>query len=310
MSDQTPSERAYELWQDKIFVRHFNKLYSNESSKWKRYSRDELYDGIKRATKVRLHALQHVVRRLREHYRDLLILKKSWFSAARSTQARAPEAGRSLITFEKLNVACQEIENHNIRSLLVAEREAKFLSIRGLTQKSQSEADRIIDEIKFSNPQYQNDTLYVFNFASTSRDFRIKEDEFTVAISNEDQSIDLNEAWRNRLGLKFQDTEELLAEQGLGERRVINKSVGALLQVEVIRLKAMQGNPCVVIKLGHHGLFQFAVDQGLVTLDSPLVLDPLYSSFKREERIEKILRTIGGKAAPIKRNRRRRNTND
>lgn len=309
MSDQIPFERAYELWQDKIFVRHYNKLYPNEPSKWRRYSRDELYDGIKRATKVHLHALQHIVRRLREHYRDRLTLKKSGFSAARSTQARVPEAGRSLIAFEKLNVACQEIENRNIRSLPVAEREAKFLSIRGLTQKSQPETDRIIDEIKFTNPQYQNDTLYVFDFAPTSRDSRIKEGEFTVAISNEDQGVDLDEAWRNRLGLGFQDAEELLAEHDLGDRWMINKSVGTLLQVEVIRLEAMQGNPYVVIKPGHQGLFQFAIAQSLVTLDSPLVLDPLYSSFKREERIEKALRTIGGKAAPIKRTRNRRKTN-
>ena len=110
MSDQIPFERAYELWQDKIFVRHFNKLHPTDPSKWRRYTRDELYDGIKRATKVHLQALQHIVRRLRENYKDRLVLKKSGFSAARSSQASVPEAARSLIAFEKLNVACQEME--------------------------------------------------------------------------------------------------------------------------------------------------------------------------------------------------------
>ena len=75
MSDQIPFERAYELWQDKIFVRHFNKLHPADPSKWRRYTRDELYDGIKRATKVHLQALQHIVRRLRENYKDRLVLK-------------------------------------------------------------------------------------------------------------------------------------------------------------------------------------------------------------------------------------------
>ena len=305
MSDQIPFERAYELWQDKIFVRHFNKLHPTDPSKWRRYTRDELYDGIKRATKVHLQALQHIVRRLRENYKDRLVLKKSGFSAARSSQASVPEAARSLIAFEKLNVACQEMENRNTRSLPVDEREARFFSIRGLTLKPQAEADPIIDEIKFANPQYQPETLYVFDFSPTSRDSRIKEGEFTVALSNENEYVDLDEPWRRRLGLGFQDAEELLGEHGLTERWMTNKSIGALLQVEVIRLEAMQDNPYVVLKPGHQGLFQFAVAQGLVALDSPLVLDPMYRDFS-SDRIEKALRSVGGKAAPIKRARKRR----
>lgn len=305
MSDQIPFERAYELWQDKIFVRHFNKLHPADPSKWRRYTRDELYDGIKRATKVHLQALQHIVRRLRENYKDRLVLKKSGFSAARSSQASVPEAARSLIAFEKLNVACQEMENRNTRSLPVDEREARFFSIRGLTLKPQAEADPIIDEIKFANTQYQHETLYVFDFSPTSRDSRIKEGEFTVALSNENEYVDLDEPWRRRLGLGFQDAEELLGEHGLTERWMTNKSIGALLQVEVIRLEAMQDNPYVVLKPGHQGLFQFAVAQGLVALDSPLVLDPVYRDFS-SDRIEKALRSVGGKAAPIKRARKRR----
>ena len=305
MSDQIPFERAYELWQDKIFVRHFNKLHPTDPSKWRRYTRDELYDGIKRATKVHLQALQHIVRRLRENYKDRLVLKKSGFSAARSSQASVPEAARSLIAFEKLNVACQEMENRNTRSLPVDEREARFFSIRGLTLKPQAEADPIIDEIKFANPQYQHETLYVFDFSPTSRDSRIKEGEFTVALSNENEYVDLDEPWRRRLGLGFQDAKKLLGEHDLTEQWMTNKSIGELLQVEVIRLEAMQDNPYVVLKPGHQGLFQFAVAQGLVALDSPLVLDPMYRDFS-SDRIEKALRSVGGKAAPIKRARKRR----
>ncbi len=305
MSDQIPFERAYELWQDKIFIRHFNTLYPKDLSKWRRYTRDELYEGIKRATRVHLQALQHIVRRLRENYKDRLVLKKSGFSAERASQASVPEAARSLIAFEKLNAACQEMENRNNRSLPVDEREARFFSIRGLILKPQSEADPIIDEIKLANPQYQHDMLYVFEFSPTSRDSRIKEGEFNVALSNEDENVDLDEPWRRRLGLGFQDAEELLSEYGLTERWMPNKSIGALLQVEVIRLEAMQDNPYVVLKPGHAGLFQFAVAQGFVVLESPLVLDPMFRDFS-SDRVEKALRTVGGKAAPIKRARKRR----
>lgn len=305
MSDQIPFERAYELWQDKIFVRHFDKLHPNEPSEWKRYTRDELYEGVKRATKVHLHALQHIVRRLREHYREHLVLKKSGFSSARSSQANVPEAARSLIAFEKLNVACQEMDNRNTRSLPVEEREARFFSIRGLTLKPNPEADSIINEVKLANPQYLHDTLYTFDFFTTSRDSRIKEGEFTVALSNENEYMDLDEPWRRRLGLSFQDAQELLDEHGITERWVTNKSVGTLLQVEVIRLEAMQDNPYIVLKPGNQGLFEFALALEFITLDNPLVLDPVYRDFT-SDRIEKALRTVGGAAAPVRRTRKRR----
>lgn len=305
MSDQIPFERAYELWHDKIFVRHFNELHPTDPSKWRRYTRDELYDGIKRATKVHLQALQHIVRRLRKNYKDRLMLKKSGFSAARSSQASVPEAARSLIAFEKLNVACKEMENRNTRSLPVDEREARFFSIRGLTLKPQAEADPIIDDIKSANQHYQHKKLYVFDFSPTSRDSRIKKGDFTVALSNENEYVDLDEPWYRRLELSFQDAEELLAKHGLSEWWMTRKPIGELLQVEVIRLEAMQDNPYVVLKPSHQGLFQFATAQGLVALDSPLVLDPIYRDFS-SGRIEKVLKSVGGKAAPIKRARKRR----
>ena len=308
MSDQIPFERAYELWQDKIFVRHFNKLHSKDPSKWRRYTRDELYDGIKRATKVHLQALQHIVRRLRENYKDRLVLKKSGFSAARSSQASVPEAARSLIAFEKLNVACQEMENRNTRSLPVDEREARFFSIRGLTLKPQAEADPIIDEIKFANPQYQHETLYVFDFSPTSRDSRIKEGDFLVAISNENRE-DLDEPWRKFLGIDFYSAKSILEERGICRSKrdewKVNSSIGKLLQVEIIALEAMRETPYVVIKQGNAQLFQFALDNGFLDLGKKLVLDPLFVDFT-SKRIDQALRAVGGKAAPIKRARKRR----
>jgi hypothetical protein len=86
MSDQIPFERAYELWQDKIFLRHFDPRFPNDPSRWRSYTRDELYEGIRHATRVHLRALQHIVRRLREHYRDRLTLRKAPFSATPPTQ--------------------------------------------------------------------------------------------------------------------------------------------------------------------------------------------------------------------------------
>ena len=229
-------------------------------------------------------------------------MKKTGFSAARPSQARVPEAARSLIAFEKLDVACQEIENRNMRLLPVDEREAKFFSIRGLTLKTQFEANQIIAEVKLGYPQYRDETLYVFDFPTTSRDCRIKEGDFTVALSNENDYVDLDEPWRRRMNLGFQEAKELLRQHNLTERWMPNKSIGGLLEVEVIRLEALQEIPYIVLKPRHQGLFRFAIDQEFVTLTSPLVLDPVHRDFS-SDRIEKALRFVGGKAAPIKRRR-------
>ena len=309
MSDQIPFERAYELWQDNIFLRHFNETHPEDPSRWRLYTRDELYEGVKNATRVHLQALQHIVRQLRKNYRDSLILKKSGFSVQPSSQARVPEVARKLIAFEKLNVVSQEIENRNMRSLPVDEREARFFSIRGLKLKSQSAADQIIEEIKAENSKYQQYMLYVFEFSPTSRDSRIKERDFTVAISNESPQTDLDERWRDRLNLGFQEARDRLMESGIEEASnspwMINCSVERILQVEVIRLEAIREAPYVVIKPNHQGLFQVAIEQGLITLDKPLVLDRLFRDFS-SKRVERALRTVGGRAAAIRRTRQRR----
>ena len=50
MSDQIPFERAYELWQDTIFLRHYDPRFPDNPERWRRYTRDEIYEGLKHAT--------------------------------------------------------------------------------------------------------------------------------------------------------------------------------------------------------------------------------------------------------------------
>ena len=201
MSDQIPFERAYELWQDTIFLRHFDSRFPSNPWLWRRYTRDELYEGIKHATSTHLRALQHVVRRLREQYRDRLILRKAPFRAAPPAQTRIPERARSLIAFEKLNVACQEIENRQRRLLPVEEREAHFFSIRGLSPATGAEVEACIDEIRATDARFVSAELRAFAFAPTSRDARINDGDFLLALSNEDDGSELYVPWRNGPGL-------------------------------------------------------------------------------------------------------------
>lgn len=307
MSDQIPFERAYELWQDKILLKHFNE-FQHDYSKWQSYTRDEIYEGIKSATKVHLNALQHIVRILRENYKDRLTLKKGAFSASRSTQKSVPEPSRSLITFEKLNATCQKIENKNIRALPIDEREARFFSIRGLIPLPENEKSQALEQLRLEQPEYQNTTLYAFSFSTNSRDARFKERDFMVALSNESEDKDLDEPWRHRLGLSYAEAEVLMQNQGLTDDWILRKSVGDLLQVILIKLEASQDKPYLVLRPDDERLFNFALQQGIVTFDSPLVLDPMYKDFS-SSRVEKTLIALGGQPAPIKRAKSRKQKN-
>lgn len=304
MSDQIPFERAYELWQDTIFLRHFNPRYPNDLSKWRPYSRNELYEAIKHATVLHLRALQHIVRRLREHYRERLTLRKSSFSAAIPTQMRIPQKARSLIAFEKLNVSCQELENRQRRALPVDEREAHFFSIRGLRLANGGTYEKRIEEIRISQPRYSEATLIAFTFAPTSRDARISETDFLLAISNEDDELDFDIPWRRYLGLSFYDAKHLLNENDLMGQWMVDASLGKLLQVEIVRLEAMRDPPFLVLKPGNEELFQFARDLGVIDFSRPMVIDPLFRDFS-SDKIEEALRAIGGDPPQLKRKKRK-----
>ncbi|KUG17986.1 hypothetical protein ASZ90_012300 [hydrocarbon metagenome] len=303
MSDQIPFERAYELWQDRIFLRHYDSDYPNDSSRWRLFTRDEVYEGIRNATCIHLRALQQIVRRLRENYRDRLILRKSAFSASPPTQTRVPERARSLIAFERLNAACSELENRERRALPVDEREALFFSIRGLMLASGSPYDEIIVEIREAQPKYREAILIALSFSLMSRDARINEGDFLLALSNEDSDIELDVPWRIYLGYQFYEARQLLTERDLIAQWMIKAPIRDLLKVEIVKMEPMHDPPFLVVHPNHEGLFQFAQDQGLLDLNHPMVLDPLYQDYN-SKRIKKVLQAVGGSPPPLRRRRR------
>lgn len=301
MSDQIPFERAYELWQDRIFLQHFDT--TKDRSQWRRYTRDEIYEGIKSAVLIRLQALQHVVTQLREHYQDRLTLKKAAFSAAPPTQIQVPAQARSLIAFQKLNAACQELENRQRRALPIDEREATFFSIRGLLPVTGPYYDSVISRIRVAEPRYSESNLLALTFSPTSRDARINEGNFLLAISNEDNEMELDVPWRKHLGMTFGDAQRILNDNGLDDRWMVNIPLRKLLQVEIVSMEAMRDPPFLVVHPGHEGLFQFAQDQGFLDVSRPMVLDPIFQDFSSGF-VEKALRAVGGTPPPMKRKRR------
>jgi hypothetical protein len=304
MSDQIPFERAYELWQDRISLRHYDPKYPNDSSKWRSFTRDEVYECIRNATRIHLQALRHIVRRLRENYRDQLILRKSAFRAAPPTQIRVPEQARSLIAFERLNAACSELENRERRSLPVDEREALFFSIRGLLPVEGAPYDQSIEEIRRIQPKYEDAMLIALSFSPASRDSRIDEGNFLLALSNEDNDNELDVKWWISLGNSFYHAKELLDQNDLTSPWMVNAPLKDLLKVEIVKMEPMNDPPFLVVHPNHEGLFLFAQDIGLLDLSRPMVLDPLYQDFN-SERIEKVLRAVGGNPPPMRRRVRR-----
>ena len=85
---------------------------------------------------------------------------------------------------------------------------------------------------------------------------------------------------------------------------MVNLPLGRLLQVEVVRLEAMQDPPFVILKPSHSNLFEIAQTEGILDMQRPMILDPLFQDFS-SRRIEQALRAVGGNPPPMRRRRRR-----
>jgi hypothetical protein len=299
MSDQIPFERAYELWEDRIFLRHREE--GRPPERWRRYFRTEILSGIERATLTRLRALENVVTKLRRHHGDQLVLAKSYFRGGRPRERQVPERARSLIAFEELNAISDEVENRQKRALPTEEREARFISIRGIVPVTGPEWNRLVDDVRSRSPRYATRDLLAFTFATTSRDTRIKEGDFLLALSNEEPALDLDVPWRISQVLTFGDARELLAHYGLRDSWLANARLRSLLQVEVASLGAGEDPPHLVLAPADMRLFRFARTIGLLDFESPMVLDPIYRDFSTAE-VEQAMRTVGGD--PPRRRRR------
>lgn len=291
LSDQIPFERAYEIWRDQVMLTRVD-----PSGLRRKYDRQEILEGIERAVKVRLAALEAVVKKLRTHFGDRLTLKKSGFSAAPPVQTRIPELSRRLVAFERLDTICQDIKNRQDRALPVEEREARFVSIRGIEHASGGRFDALIARARASDPRLASRQLLAFTFAPTSRDARIRERDFLLALSNEDSALDLDVPWSIHLDLSF---DEARARSSVVHARA---PLRQLLQVELAGFDPTGDPPALVIAPDNVQLFQLAQSEGLLDLNRVMVLDPLYVDF-RTGLVEPVLRAVGGTPPPQRRRR-------
>ncbi|HEX7315871.1 MAG TPA: hypothetical protein VF297_18285 [Pyrinomonadaceae bacterium] len=295
MTDQIPFERAYELWQDNVYLTHFNE---------EKYTRGEILDGIKSAAETRLSALEHIVLAMRKHHGSSLVLRKSAFSAAGPTQTKIPEKARGLIAFSKLNAAVEELQNRQDRALPVEEREARFISIRGLVPAGGESYEKAVSDVRGAKPRYAVRQLLPMIFSPNSRDSRIKEGDWLLDLSNEDSTFDVAVPWKKHLDLSFDEALELLIEHGIEDNKKANIKLSKLLQVEIALLNSTADPPFLVLSPVDTSLFRFAQSVGLLDVRRPMILDPIYEDFSTD-RIVKVLRTIGGEYPKIKMRRKK-----
>lgn len=310
LNDQIPFERAYELWKDDVFLTHYRKKNGSEYSEEEkrrganRYTRGEIYDGIISAVKTNLNSLQHIVMRLRENCPDQLKLIKPPFYAARPSEMQVPEISRQLVTFNKLGAITQEIEMMNNTALPIDEKEARFISIRGLIDKT-DEYEPEIQLTRDENPLLVASTIYAFEFSEESRDTKIKEGAFLCCITNENLDTGINSFWYTILGINFSEAMQMLNDNGIdyANSRVKTK-INSMFQINILKLNTSNETPYVIVSIPEFNaqMFQFGINQGLLNLNEPMVIDPVFKDFESKD-VEKTMRLIGGKAP--KRTRRR-----
>lgn len=286
LNDQIPFHRAYELWEDRIFLRH-------NKQKGPKYTRGEIRSTMEKVTLTRLDALRHIVEALEENHKDQLTLRKGPFEIAPKVKSTLPEATTSLIAFEKMNAVCQELDNRQKRALPVDERESRFISIRGLLPAQGQSYKECIDKIRARVSKYSNRDLLPFVFAPTSRDAKIKEGEFLLALSNEDDQLDLDTPLYRHFQSSKREAQNRLESYGVDDEWAATYKLSTFLQVEIVKLEAAQTPPFLVLSPAKHSLFTLAQRLGLIDLSRPLVLDPIFKDFS-SGRIERVMKIVGG----------------
>lgn len=292
MTDQIPFERAYELWEDRIYLSHSKKKGR------RRYRRDEIEEGLRGAMRLRLDALNTVIRYLREQQGDRLLMRKSPFTLATQLPIKGvSEVSMQLMTLHLMDEASQELENYHELAWPVEEREARFISIRGLRPASGTPYDDAIDEVRRTKPRYTGSELRAFTFSPTSRDAKMKEGDFTLALSNEHMDHHLHDPWRLHVfgGLSVTEAKQLLEQFGVQNWTwsLARASIGKLLKVELVYLAPLENPPFLILALSDPVLFQLAENWGLIDFNQPLVLDPIYYDF-RTKQVKKVLRAVHG----------------
>lgn len=297
LSDQIPLERAYEIWQDKPML---TKYHPTEDRAGQKYTQEELREGIKKALKTHLSALRSVVGALGKDYRSQLLLRKESFSLLKAPpKLQLPANSVHVLTMERLNVVAAELENREILAQPIEEREAQFVSMRGIVRTAETNRTKELRAQVSADPRYSpridsgKDAVYIFAFSLDSRDTRLREGSFTVVLRDEDSVEPLETKWYTAAGYtSYQDA----AAHGLTRNggSLQHEPLKYLLGANVARIDSLTMPPLLALVIDKERA-KFAAKSGIRKMDKAMVLDPIHRDFSGDL-IEKAIRRLGGKA--------------
>ena len=167
LSDQIPSERAHEIWARAVQPRHWQ----------------EQLGILVQTVRRRLDALAAVTRQL-----ETDLQAKLGQAAPRVRELRPPDDGGGLsasgqlwYAFARLNAALAELEVHQKRAMPPHEREARYESARLRRRLEGAEAERALAALGLAHAPGR----MVYTLRPASREVKLREGEFNVALSPE-----------------------------------------------------------------------------------------------------------------------------
>lgn len=300
LSDQIPFERAYEIWTGEIFLP--KEFGSNE--KYKPYEIEQL---MEESIQTRLSALKNIVRSLQWHYKDKLLLNKKKVKRFTTNKRGMEVESINLQMFEKLNHISSDIENKQLRVLPIDEKENRFMSIRGLNLHNNENYINLLKKLQMKEEFYglNLEEFMVFSYSKDSVESKIKEGDFLVVLSNENDprnqslpQLNLEDTLTQLTGKSVNELIYASSSFNLEISNFFNLKLKDLLKVTVAYVSYDIDNLFIILVpndfYGGINVIKFLNSLGLLDFTKPMILDPIYQDFNQKA-YDEIFRTIGKK---------------
>ncbi|MBD0373761.1 MAG: AAA family ATPase, partial [Pyrinomonadaceae bacterium] len=244
-SSQVAYERIHDVWRGQSFQ-------PNSREPQRKLSPDDIYEKIGDTVKNKLRATDSVIRRLRQDFREQLLLRKEPFMLYSEFDPLNFRTLEALRAFSILETSLAELAVKHLHALPLEERSKKFVCIRNL---------------QYVPDSAQSDGSLWFTFDEESKDVKFEPGEFNLIVTPEDRPEVL-------LG----DVDGKLFESNWGR--------AAPFKVTLVEYNMQSSPPRVRLLPENPDKFREHVD-----LTKPCALDQLYTDFT-SRRILTVLREL------------------
>lgn len=165
-SSQVAYERIHDVWRNESFQ-------PDSRAPERKLSPDDVYEKIGGTVKNKLRATDSVIRRLKQDFREQLLLRKEPFMLYSEFDPLNFRTLEALRAFSILETSLAELAVKHIHALPVEERSRKFVCIRNLQYVPDSE---------------QSDGSLWFTFDAESKDVKFEVGDFDLVVTPEDRA--------------------------------------------------------------------------------------------------------------------------